>query len=97
MDQESKDSGSQEVTLVFEPQSGGSVPEREPRTNTLRQFVTAVFRHLNVTNAVNPTVQKRGGAGILNLDSTVFSLGLDNGDKLNLAWQTSGGRDERCC
>lgn len=95
MNQENKENASQDVTLIFEPQSGGSIPEREPRTNTLRQFVTAVFRHLNVTNAVNPTVQKRGGTGILNLDATVFSLALDNGDKLNLAWQTSGGRDER--
>jgi hypothetical protein len=88
-------SKSEDVTLVFEPQSGGSVPEREAKTNTLRQFVTAVFRHLNVTNAVNPTVQKRGDSGVLNLDATVVALGLDNGDKLNLAWQASGGTDDQ--
>jgi hypothetical protein len=81
----------QDVTLIFEPQSGGAVPEREPRTNTLRQFVAAVFRQLNVSNAVNPAVQKKGAPGVLNLDATVAALGLDSGDKLNLAWQASGG------
>jgi|SRR6266436_1728367 hypothetical protein len=84
-----------EVTLVFEPQSGGSVPEREPRTNILRHFVTAVFSRLNVPNAVNPTVQKVGHPGILNLDATVEALGLHNEQKLNLAWQTSGGANEQ--
>jgi hypothetical protein len=82
---------SPDVTLIFEPQSGGSVPEREPKTHTLRQFVTAVFQRLNVTNAVNPAVQKKGTPGVLNLDATVAALGLDSGDKLNLAWQASGG------
>ena len=82
---------SQEVTHDFEPQSGGTVPERESATNTLRQFVSAVFRRLNVTNAVNPTVQKKGVPGILNLDAAVDALGLHNGQKLSLAWQTSGG------
>lgn len=83
---------SNDVTLVFEPQSGGSVPEREPKTNTLRLFVNAVLKHLNVTNAVNPTAQKKGEGGILNLDLTIEALGLHNGDKINLAWQASGGR-----
>ncbi len=95
MSQDNPESKSHELTLVFEPQSGGSIPEREPGTNTLRQFVTAVLRQLNVTNAVNPTVQRRGGSGILNLDATVLALGLDNGDKLSLAWQTSGGANEQ--
>jgi hypothetical protein len=84
---------SPDVTLIFEPQSGGSVPEREPKTHTLRQFVTAVFQRLNVTNAVNPMVQKKGGSVILDLNSTVAALGLDSGDKLNLAWQASGGTE----
>lgn len=83
-----------EVTLVFEPQSGGSVPEREPGTNTLRQFVQAVFQRLNVTNAVNPTVRKKGDVSPLTLDSIVNALGLKNGDKLDLAWQASGGSNE---
>jgi hypothetical protein len=83
--------GSEDVTLIFEPQSGGSVQEREPKTHTLRQFVTAVFQRLNVTNAVNPMVQKKGGSSVLDLNATVAALGLDSGDKLNLAWQASGG------
>ncbi len=81
-----------EVTLVFEPQSGGAVPEREPKTNTLRQFVAAVFQTLRVGNPVNPTVQEKGKAGALNLDATIEALGLHDGTKLNLAWQASGGQ-----
>lgn len=88
----SNEHGKQEVTLIFEPQSGGSVPEREPKTNTLRQFVSAVLQRLRITNAVNPTVQKQGQPGALNLDATPDSLDLHDGTKLNLAWQTSGGR-----
>ncbi len=80
-----------DVTLVFEPQSGGSVEEREPETNTLRQFVNAVLQKLRITNAVNPVVQRRGHPGALSLDATVDALDLDNGAHLNLAWQTSGG------
>lgn len=80
-----------EVTLVFEPQSGGSVPERESRTHTLRQFVIAVLQRLHVGNAVNPMVQRKDHPGPLNLDATVDSLGLHEGAKLNLAWQASGG------
>jgi len=95
MSQEVGNAGrSEDVTLVFEPQSGGSVPEREPRTNTLRQFVAAVFSRLNVTNAIQPTVQKRDTGNLLNLDATIEALRLDNGDKLNLAWQASGGAHE---
>jgi hypothetical protein len=90
------DSGkNKEVTLVFEPQSGGSVPEREPETNTLRQFVAAVFQKLHVGNPVNPTVQKKDHPGGLNLDATVEALGLHDGTKLNLAWQASGGGRSR--
>lgn len=81
----------EQVTLIFEPQSGGSVEEREPETNTLRQFVNAVFQKLRVTNAVNPVVQRPGHPGPLNLDATVGALALHNGVHLNLAWQTSGG------
>ena len=81
----------EDVTLIFEPQSGGSVEEREPDTNTLRQFVTAVLQRLRISNAVNPTVQIKGHPGPLALDSTVEALGLHNGTKLNLAWQASGG------
>lgn len=84
-----------EVTLVFEPQSGGSVPEREPKTNTLRQFVLAVFQRLRVGNPANPTVQRVGHPGVLNLDATVEALGLHDGTKLNLAWQASGGSRNR--
>jgi hypothetical protein len=80
-----------QVTLIFEPQSGGAVPEREPETNTLRQFVNAVFQKLRITNGVNPTVQKQGHPGALNLDVSVKTLDLNDGTKLNLAWQTSGG------
>ena len=80
-----------EVTLVFEPQSGGSVPEREPGTNPLRQFVTAVLQRLGIVNAVNLTVRRKGETTPLNLDTIVDALGLRNGDKLDLAWQTSGG------
>jgi hypothetical protein len=81
----------EEVTLIFEPQSGGAVEEREPGTHTLRQFVAAVFQKLRVTNAVNPTVQRVGHPGAFNLDAAVDALGLKNGSHLNLAWQTSGG------
>lgn len=81
-----------DLVLIFEPQSGGSVEEREPETNTLRQFVNAVFQKLRVTNAVHPTVQRVGQPGPLNLDAAVDALGLKNGSHLNLAWQTGGGR-----
>lgn len=83
------------VTLIFEPQSGGEVEEREPETNTLRQFVNAVFQKLRVTNAVNPTVQRAGHPGPLSLDAAIEALGLKNGTHLNLAWQTSGGVEAR--
>jgi hypothetical protein len=87
--------GNDQVTLIFEPQSGGSVEEREPEMNTLRQFVAAVFQKLRVTNAVNPTVQRVGHPGPLTLDAAVETLGLKNGTHLNLAWQTSGGTECR--
>jgi hypothetical protein len=80
-----------DVTLIFEPQSGGSIEEREPETNTLRQFVTAVLQKLHIANAVNPTVQRVGHPGPLSLDTTVDALDLKNGSHLNLAWQPSGG------
>jgi hypothetical protein len=89
------DHGNEAVTLIFEPQSGGDVEEREPGTHTLRQFVTAVFQKLRVTNAVNPTVQRVGHPGPLSLDAAVDALGLKNGSHLNLAWQTSGGMECR--
>jgi hypothetical protein len=82
------------VTLVFEPQSGGSVPEREPGTNPLRQFVTAVLQRLGIVNPVNLTVRRKGESTPLNLDAMVNALGLHNGDKLDLGWQTSGGANE---
>ncbi|HET8892200.1 MAG TPA: hypothetical protein VFQ41_25105 [Candidatus Angelobacter sp.] len=85
----------EDVSLIFEPQSGGAVEEREPEMNTLRQFITAVFQKLRVTNAVNPTVQRVGHPGPLNLDAAVEALGLKNGTHLNLAWQTSGGTECR--
>lgn len=82
----------QEINLVFEPQSGGSVPEKGAETTILRQLVSAVFQKLGVHNAINPVVQKKGIGGQLNLDSTLEALGLKSGDKVNLAWQVGGGR-----
>lgn len=80
-----------EVTLVFHPQSGGAVPERASRTSILRAIVSLVLQKLNAQNVQNPTVQRRKDGAVLSLDATLEALGLDNGEQLNLAWQTSGG------
>jgi hypothetical protein len=82
-----------EVTLVFHPAAGGqAVSERVPVTKTLREVVLDVLRRLNAQNAQNPTVQRRSGGPVLDLNATIKALDLKNGEQLTLAWTTAGGQ-----
>jgi hypothetical protein len=94
--QDSKENGnpgrSDEITLVFEPASGGEVKvERAPKTSLLQKVVTEVLQKLGVQQPRNITVQKKKGGTPLDLGSTLEALGLRNGDRLALAWQVGGG------
>lgn len=94
--QDSKENGnpgrSDEVTLVFEPASGGEVKvERAPKTSLLQKVVTEVLQGLGVQQPRNITVQKKEDGTLLDLSRTLEALGLKNGDRLSLAWQVGGG------
>ncbi|MCI0724932.1 MAG: hypothetical protein L0338_39110 [Acidobacteria bacterium] len=88
------DGRSGELTLVFEPVTGGShvEVERAPSTNLLQQVVNEVLQKLGVQQARNITVQKKDDGSLLDLGRTLEALGLKNGERLTLAWQVGGGK-----